>query len=95
MSSTLSIEGALALATVHNAVRLFGLWFGYRVFLALYNVSPFHPLYKFPGPRLAAASFLYEAWYDLVKVGRYSREIKAMHDKYGMCLEMELARPYR
>jgi hypothetical protein len=92
MSSTLNIESVLALATVSNALRLVALWFGYRLLLALYNVSPFHPLYKFPGPKLAAASYLYEAWYDLVKVGRYSWEIKAMHEKYGMSFEVELAR---
>jgi hypothetical protein len=84
---TLNIEGALTHVTVRNALRLLGLWFAYRVLLALYNVSPLHPLYRFPGPRLAAASFLYEAWYDLVKVGRYTSEIKTMHDKYGMSLE--------
>ncbi|KAB5566032.1 cytochrome P450 [Coniochaeta sp. 2T2.1] len=83
MSSTFSIDGVLALVTVNNTLRLFGLWLGYRLLLALYNISPFHPLYNFPGPRLAAASYLYEAWYDLAKAGRYSWEIKAMHEKYG------------
>jgi hypothetical protein len=83
MTSTFSIEGALAVATVSNAARLFGLWLGYRLIIALYNISPFHPLYKFPGPKLAAASYLYESWYDLVKVGRYTREIRSMHAKYG------------
>ncbi|GAB1317992.1 hypothetical protein MFIFM68171_08202 [Madurella fahalii] len=83
MPSAFGIEGALAFAALHNALRLFGLWFGYRLLLALYNISPFHPLYRFPGPKLAAATYLYEAWYDLVKVGRYSWEIKSMHEKYG------------
>ncbi|KAK8058154.1 hypothetical protein PG994_008602 [Apiospora phragmitis] len=41
-------------------LRLLGAWLAYRLLLALYNVSPFHPLYKFPGPRLAAATFIYE-----------------------------------
>lgn len=84
MSSTLSLESALAFVTINNVLRLSGLWIGYRLLYALYNISPLHPLYKFPGPKLAAASFLYEAWYDLVKVGRYTREIKVMHEKYGM-----------
>lgn len=84
MSSTSRIEAALDFVTIDSVIRLFGLWFGYRFLLALYNISPFHPLYKFPGPKLAAASFLYEAWYDLIKVGKYSWEIKAMHEKYGM-----------
>jgi len=86
MSPTLSIDGALALVTVNNVLRLLGLWLGYRLLLAFYNISPFHPLYSFPGPKLAAASYVYEAWYDLVKVGRYSWEIKAMHEKYGMSI---------
>jgi hypothetical protein len=63
--------------------------------LALYNVSPFHPLSKFPGPKLAAASYLYEAWYDLVLVGRYSWEIKAMHEKYGASLQPKYVLPAR
>jgi hypothetical protein len=85
MASALSVEGALAFVTVRNALQLLGLWLGYRVLLALYNVSPLHPLSKFPGPKLAAASYLYEAWFDLVKVGRYSWEIKEMHKRYGTC----------
>lgn len=83
MLSVISLERLVAFATVNNAIRLFAVWLGYRLLLALYNISPFHPLYKFPGPRLAAASFLYEAWYDLIKVGRYSWEIQSMHQKYG------------
>lgn len=62
---------------------LLGAWLGYRLLLALYNVSPFHPLHKFPGPRLAAASFLYEFWFDFVRHGRYVNEIRKMHEIYG------------
>ncbi|KAH7325633.1 benzoate 4-monooxygenase cytochrome P450 [Stachybotrys elegans] len=83
MAYTISMEDASTLATTHNLLWLLGLWIGYRFMLALYNISPLHPLYQFPGPKLAAASFLYEAWFDLIKVGRYSWEIKAMHEKYG------------
>lgn len=85
MSPTISIESASSFLTANNAIRFLGLWLGYRLLRALYNISPFHPLYNFPGPKLAAASFLYEAWYDLIQVGRYSWQIKAMHEKYGMC----------
>jgi hypothetical protein len=70
--------------TLTNVFGLLGLWIAYRLGLALYNISPFHPLYRFPGPKLAAASFLYEFWFDFVKVGRYTWEIKRMHEKYGM-----------
>ncbi|KAH7210303.1 cytochrome P450 [Fusarium oxysporum] len=62
---------------------LTGLWFGYRVALALYNVSPLHPLSKFPGPKIAAASYMYEAYYDWILMGRYGRRIEKMHEQYG------------
>ncbi|VUC28941.1 unnamed protein product [Clonostachys rosea] len=83
MSSVLTVEGAWAFVSLNNALLLLALWLGHRVVLALYNISPFHPLYSIPGPRLAAASYLYETWYDLILVGRYTWEIKAMHEKYG------------
>ena len=43
----------------------------------------FHPLSKFPGPKLAAATFLYEFYYDVVKGGMYIWEVERMHEKYG------------
>lgn len=84
--SACTIDNALSFVTIPNAIRLFGLWVSYRLLLALYYVSPLHPLYEFPGPKLAAASYLYEAWYDAVLGGKYSWQIKAMHEKYGTIL---------
>lgn len=43
----------------------------------------FHPLAKFPGPKLAASTALYEGYYDVVKGGRYVWRVKEMHEKYG------------
>jgi hypothetical protein len=45
----------------------------------------FHPLSKFPGPKLAAVSYLPEVYYDVLKGGMYIWEIERMHDKYGTC----------
>lgn len=73
-----------ALLSQINFGRLFGLWVIYRVMRALYNVSPLHPLSKFPGPKLAGATFLYEGWFDLVRGGRYTHEIKRLHEIYGI-----------
>lgn len=42
-----------------------------------------HPLAGFPGPKLAAATFLYEFYYDIIKGGMYIWEIERMHEKYG------------
>ncbi|KAK8100423.1 hypothetical protein PG999_010797 [Apiospora kogelbergensis] len=86
MSSSFLLTWETFGATVFNStviLRLLGLWLSYRLLLALYNVSPFHPLHRFPGPRLAAASFIYEFWYDFVQYGRYSQEIRRMHEIYG------------
>lgn len=52
------------------------------VTLAFYRIY-FHPLAKFPGPKLAAISRYYENYYDAWKQGRYIFEIEEMHRKYG------------
>jgi hypothetical protein len=56
------------------------LFFGLRV--VIYRLYA-HPLAGFPGPKLAAASFLYEFYYDVIKSGMYIWEIERMHEKYG------------
>ncbi|KAJ9151284.1 Trichodiene oxygenase [Pleurostoma richardsiae] len=50
--------------------------------LVMYRLY-FHPLAKFPGPKLAAASFLYEFYYDAILPGRYTWHLKDLHAKYG------------
>ncbi|KAF2439814.1 cytochrome P450 [Karstenula rhodostoma CBS 690.94] len=52
----------------------------YRLFL--------HPLAKFPGPRLAAITPWYEAYYEIVKNGQYSKKISQLHDEYGPILRV-------
>ncbi|KAF2868115.1 cytochrome P450 [Massariosphaeria phaeospora] len=47
----------------------------YRLFL--------HPLSKFPGPRLAAVTSWYEAYYEIVLQGQYSKKITELHEQYG------------
>jgi hypothetical protein len=43
----------------------------------------FSPIAKFPGPKLAAATGLYEFYYDFFHSGRYIFEIEKMHAIYG------------
>jgi hypothetical protein len=43
----------------------------------------FSPLAKIPGPKLAAVTLLYEFYYEVIRVGRFTRHIEALHEKYG------------
>jgi hypothetical protein len=47
---------------------------------SIYNVY-FHPLSKFPGPKLAAASRVYYAYYTIL--GQKHKANANVHDKYG------------
>lgn len=42
-----------------------------------------HPLRRFPGPKLAAMTRLYEFWYDVVLDGRFLHQMERMHQEYG------------
>jgi hypothetical protein len=85
---SLDIDSAIAAAPT-TILYLVILALGYRVLCALYNISPLHPLYRFPGPKIAAASYVYEAYYDWILTGRYGKVIAKMHETYGKsCLYM-------
>jgi hypothetical protein len=45
------------------------------------------PVSHFPGPKLAAVTFWYEFYYDVIKDGRYSWKIKELHEEYGTPLK--------
>lgn len=63
-----------------SAVALLLCW---QFYLAIYRLY-WHPLCRFPGPKLAALTFFYEFYYDVIRSGMYIWEIERMHDKYGM-----------
>lgn len=54
----------------------------YAVVLVVYRLY-FHPLCKFPGPRLAASTLWYECYYDVILGGQYEFKIGRMHEAYG------------
>ncbi|KAI0168052.1 trichodiene oxygenase [Pestalotiopsis sp. NC0098] len=54
----------------------------YYVSLVFYRLF-LHPLALFPGPKLAAISRWYEAYYDVVLTGQYTRKIADLHRSYG------------
>ncbi|KAF1977690.1 putative P450 monooxygenase [Bimuria novae-zelandiae CBS 107.79] len=43
----------------------------------------YSPIAQYPGPWLAALTFWYEFYYDVVCKGRYSWKIQELHQKYG------------
>lgn len=50
--------------------------------LALYRLY-FHPISQFPGPRIAAVTGWYQAYYDIWKGGKMTQNIALLHEKYG------------
>lgn len=68
-----SVWVCIGIALVVYAVGLVA----YRLYLS--------PLANFPGPKLAAATLLYEFYYDVICRGQYTFKIKQLHDEYGMC----------
>ena len=58
-------------------------WFVYLIAIVIYRLN-FHPLAKFPGPKLAAATGWYEFYHDIVKRGCLIWKIQELHDRYGM-----------
>ncbi|KAJ5088068.1 hypothetical protein N7456_011684 [Penicillium angulare] len=54
----------------------------YMVAVVLYRLF-LSPLSKFPGPRLAASTRLYETYYQILKGGTFTWHIDELHKKYG------------
>lgn len=60
-------------------VQIFGL---YLTSLAFYRVF-IHPLQRFPGPKIAAITLWYQAYYDLANDGGLLEQLEKLHLKYG------------
>lgn len=75
----------LALAGI-SAEHLLGLAFAtlvtYRIIIVIYRLY-FHPLSQFPGPKLAAASTLYRAYYQMIRDGEHVAQWTRLHEVYG------------
>ncbi|KAI1495097.1 cytochrome P450 [Biscogniauxia mediterranea] len=64
------------------AYAVFGSFLAYQICLTIHRLY-FSPLSSIPGPKLAAASYLYESYYEIVLGGQYFKRVAQMHDQYG------------
>lgn len=71
-----------ASAACISSSLLFLIYFASLVIYRLY----WSPLAKIPGPKLAAATFWYEFYYDVIRRGRYTWKIGELHEEYGMSI---------
>lgn len=73
MESILIPHTFLLLACVALAYVIVGAY--YRLYLS--------PIARYPGPKLAALTFWYEFYYDVLCHGRYTWKIGELHRQYG------------
>ncbi|KAI5797759.1 cytochrome P450 [Geopyxis carbonaria] len=71
-----------ALAQLQLPYTIPALTIVYFLSLAAYRLF-FHPLKGFPGPRLAAVSFIYECWFNFFLFGEFANHLHVLHDRYG------------
>jgi hypothetical protein len=55
---------------------------GWTLYITVYRLA-FHPLAQIPGPRFAAASYLYQTCFCFVGGSRFYQQIERLHKKYG------------
>ncbi|RPA82994.1 cytochrome P450 [Ascobolus immersus RN42] len=78
------VKSALELAEKHWIATVVISWIVYEIGLAIYRLY-FHPLAKYPGPKLAAVTAFYEFYYDFYATpkGQTHEKILSLHDLYG------------
>lgn len=85
------LSGLLPALSASNAAT-FGLGLGLAVLAALLTTAIYrlylHPLRHIPGPKLAAVTWLYEIYYDVVQPGQYIFRLMELHRQYGPILRI-------
>ncbi|KLO08951.1 high nitrogen upregulated cytochrome P450 monooxygenase 2 [Schizopora paradoxa] len=79
----LSIPCIFSFSTLWRAILMaYSLFYSSLLTITVvYRISPFHPLWKYPGPIFARVSKFWT--FRMAKTGRQHIAYKAMHDKYG------------
>lgn len=54
----------------------------------------FSPISHIPGPKLAAITQLYEAYYDVYLDGQFTLHLQSLHEKYGKRTLPGVGTPY-
>ncbi|KAF8463431.1 putative P450 monooxygenase [Kalaharituber pfeilii] len=85
---TTTVNQYLALARTYplplvTAVVVSCLYILIQLFLIAYRLSPFHPLARFPGPKVARATGWYRTYHDIWRGGNMLDELKRLHKIYG------------
>jgi hypothetical protein len=68
-------------------LTLLGIWVLYIIQLAIQRLY-LSPIAHFPGPKLAALTFYYEFYYDIILGGQYTFKILELHKKYGQIIRI-------
>jgi hypothetical protein len=68
------------------ATLIFGGILAFIVIKSIHRLY-FHPLSKFPGPKLAAVSGAYEFYYNVIKRGTFIWKLERLHEIYGNSLK--------
>lgn len=75
-------DHAPSVPDVHLSGALFCALFLYCIYLGVSRLY-FSPISHIPGPKLAALTWAYEFYYDIVLGGQYTFKIIELHKQYG------------
>jgi hypothetical protein len=70
--------------TLPNLALCFVLYYLFQIVHRLY----LSPISSIPGPKLAAATWWYEYYHDIITYGKYIWKIKDLHEEYGPVLRI-------
>lgn len=74
----------LRLLLSHPVASAVGLGAVYLLWVVLDRLY-LSPIARFPGPKLAALTHLYEFYWDTICCGQFTFQIGRLHEKYGQC----------